>query len=109
MSGSMSSAQDRAIGSDDEDSGSLTEFETNTDHGMDNLDEQYLFIEDEAYYDFNGEEDNREGLNCSSPNVDGEGDSSSEFDAYDHSHASGDDDPVGNTTTQRGSSIVSRP
>ncbi|TXG63319.1 hypothetical protein EZV62_010313 [Acer yangbiense] len=93
---------DGAIGSDDEDGGSLTEFETNTDHGLDNLDEQYHFTKDEAFCDFNGEEDNLEGLNCGSPN------SSGESDASDHCHASGDDDPVGITTTQRGLSIVPR-
>ncbi|TXG69823.1 hypothetical protein EZV62_004758 [Acer yangbiense] len=50
-------------------------------------------------------------MNCGSPNIDGEGegDISSEFDASDHSHASGDDDLVGNTTIQRGSSTVYRP
>ncbi|KAK3205601.1 hypothetical protein Dsin_019647 [Dipteronia sinensis] len=80
--------------------GTPPEFETNTDHGLDNLDEQYPFTEDEAFVDFIVEEDNREGVNCGSPNF--EGDSGGESDASNHSHSSGyhDDDLVGNTTTQ---------
>ncbi|KAK4859597.1 hypothetical protein QYF36_008384 [Acer negundo] len=77
--------RDGVIGSDDEDGGNPTEFKTNTDHRLDNLDKQYPFTEEEVYCD-----------------------SSSESDAFDHSHASGDDDLVSNTATQRGSSTVPR-
>ncbi|KAK4841598.1 hypothetical protein QYF36_007244 [Acer negundo] len=100
---------DGDIGSDDEDDVNPTEFETNTDHGLDNLDEQYPFTKDEAFCDFNGEEDNREGLNCGSPNFVGEGDGNGESDTSDHSHASGHEDLIGNTTTQRGSFTISHP
>ncbi|KAK2661748.1 hypothetical protein Ddye_000322 [Dipteronia dyeriana] len=102
---------DGAIGSDDENIVSPPKFETNTDHGLDSFDEQYPFTEDETFYDFIGEEDNGEGVNCDSPNFKGEGDISGESTASDHSHSRCDheDDIVGNTTTQRGSSVVSHP
>ncbi|KAK3218690.1 hypothetical protein Dsin_012660 [Dipteronia sinensis] len=103
---SDSNDRDGAIGCE----GTPPEFETNTDHGLDNLDEQYPLREDESFVDFIVEEDNREGVNCGSPNF--KVDSGGESDASDHSHSSGhhDDDLVGNTTTQMGSSsLVPRP
>ncbi|KAK3225250.1 hypothetical protein Dsin_005112 [Dipteronia sinensis] len=98
-----------AIGSDDEDCSTPPEFETNTNHGLDNLDKQYPFTEDETFVDFIVEEDNREGVDCGSSNF--KGDSCGESDASDHSHCSGhhDVDLVDNTIIQRGSSSVSRP
>ncbi|KAK3222210.1 hypothetical protein Dsin_009235 [Dipteronia sinensis] len=62
-----------AIGSE----GTPPEFETNTNHGLDNLDEQYPFTEDETFVDFIVEEENRVGVNCGSHNF--EVDSSGQF------------------------------
>ncbi|KAK3227209.1 hypothetical protein Dsin_007071 [Dipteronia sinensis] len=103
---SDSNDRDGAIGCE----GTPPEFETNTDHGLDNLNEQYLLTEDESFVDFIVDEDNRAGVNCGSPNF--KVDNGVESDASHHSHSSGhhDDDLVGNTTTQRGSSsLVHRP
>ncbi|KAK2653215.1 hypothetical protein Ddye_013071 [Dipteronia dyeriana] len=102
---------DDAISSDDENDVSPPEFETNTVHGLDSFVEQYQFIEDKTFGDLIREEDNGERVNCDGQNFDGEGDIGGESAASDHSHSSGDhdDDIAGNTTTQRGSSVVSRP
>ncbi|KAK1558723.1 hypothetical protein Q3G72_005839 [Acer saccharum] len=96
--------------SDDEDGVHLTEFETNTDHGLDDLDEQYLFVEDDIFGDFIREDYNQDGVNCGRPSFDGEGDSGCDFDVSDDSYASGqgDEDGISNTTTRMSSSPVPR-